>query len=97
MAAVEIPLIIMKIAATFTLVILFYFYRVMGKAPDFIELFNLIFNFSGMIYIAYGMSTNNIFMFRGGLLLVTVSYGIFVSYYLERMGERKTEKDEKKK
>mgnify|MGYP001449388409 FL=1 len=97
MTVVDIPLVIMKSTAAFTLVIMFYFYKIFGKAPNFFEVFSLIFNFSGMIYIAYGMSTNNIFMFRGGLLLVTVSYGIFVSYYLERMGERKTEKDEKKK
>jgi hypothetical protein len=97
MAAVEIPLIIMKIAATFTLVILFYFYRVMGKAPDFIELFNLIFNFSGMIYIAYGMSIQNIRLYSGGLLLVAVSYGICVSYYLDRVNERTIKSDDKKK
>ena len=97
MAAVEIPLIIMKMAATFTLVILFYFYRVIGKAPDFIELFNLIFNFSGMIYIAYGMSIQNMLLYKGGLLLVTVSYGICVTYYLDRAIERTNKSDDKKK
>ena len=97
MTVVDIPLVIMKSTAAFTLVIMFYFYKIFGKAPNFFEVFSLIFNFSGMIYIAYGMSIQNIRLYSGGLLLVAVSYGICVSYYLDRVNERTIKSDDKKK
>ena len=89
MAIIETPLIILRLASCFAIVIMFHSYLVMGKTAGFLKIFFWVFNPSGLIYLTVGIQEENLRLLRGGLFLVAVSYGILIAFTLDDYDERK--------
>ena len=89
MAIIETPLIILRLASCFAIVIMFHSYLVMGKTAGFLKIFFWVFNPAGLIYLTVGIQEENLRLLRGGLFLVAVSYGILIAFTLDDYDERK--------
>mgnify|MGYP004194018211 CR=1 FL=1 len=95
MTLIKIPLIIIQLIAILGLVIMFvHFKEVSKKTPFFMQPLMWILNLSGFIYALYGLYIKEHFIFKSGLTLIAVSYGIWFSFILDKLEKpREKQKD----
>lgn len=90
------PLIILQSFSLIAIVIIYFFYKNRGHTPFFMEPIMWILNTGGFYYALYGSYIKDHFILKSGLVIITISYGIWFSFILDRFENFKKENKEKK-
>lgn len=95
MTLIKLPLLILEITALIGMGIMFAYFKTLKRTPFIMEPLMWVFNLGGFIYALYGFYIQEHFVFKSGLTLIAISYGIWFSFLLDRIEDLKQEKKSK--